>query len=330
VSKFEVNIKPQPSNVEHPDDWASVQNVHRVAHWAMNATFETIIQHEDSVYARQASQAAFDLLDRLEGDLSRYIETSDVSRINNLAAGAPLQVSLDTFACLKISKQMYAETGGTFDVTTGLLMDCWRDERKNPRTPSNEELAFARTHTGLNLLRLDESRYTVELAVSPIRVDLGAVGKGFGVDRIGQSLREWGLDRALINGGYSSALALGAPVGLTGWPVTFSDPADRQRVLARLSLANAGISGSGIEKGSHIIDPRSGQPVHNRITAWSVAETGAAADALSTAFMVMTADEVREYCRLYESTRALLVQPETAASDRVVPLGTWPQAELLY
>jgi thiamine biosynthesis lipoprotein len=296
----------------------------------MAATFETIIQHEDPVYARQASQAAFDLLDHLEGDLSRYVETSDISRINNLAAGTPLQISLDTFACLKVSEQMYAQTSGTFDITAGFLVDCWRDEYKRPRTPSAEERAFARTHTGMNLLRLDESRYTVELAVSPVRVDLGAIGKGFGVDRIGQSLREWGIDRALINGGYSSALALDAPAGLAGWPVTFSDPMNRRRVLARLSLERAGISGSGVEKGSHIIDPRSGQPVQNSVAAWSVAETGAAADALSTAFMVMTADEVREYCRLHGKARALLVQPEGTAGERIVPVGDWPKTELVY
>ena len=325
-----MNNNPPPSNINPPDDWSSVRNVHRFTHRAMKATFETIIQHEDPVYARQASQAAFDVIDHLEGDLSRYVETSDVARINNLAAGTPLQVSPDTFACLKISQQMYAETGGAFDVTAGLLVDCWRDEYKRPRTPAPDELAFARTHTGMNLVRLDESRYTVELAVSPVRVDFGGIGKGFAVDRMAQSLREWGIDRALINGGYSSALALDAPDGRAGWPVTFSDPANRAHVLARLSLERAGISGSGVEKGSHIIDPRSGRPVQNSVAAWSVAETGAAADALSTAFMVMTLEEVRQYGRLHDTTRALLVQPEGAAGEHIVPVGNWSQVELVY
>lgn len=134
-------------------DWASVKDVHRFSHRAMAATFEIIVQYEDPVYARQASQAAFDLLDRIEGDLSRYIETSDIARINNLAAGAPLQVSLETFACLSLCQKMYAQTDGAFDVTAGFLVDCWRDEHKKPRTPSPEELAFARTHTGTPLDR---------------------------------------------------------------------------------------------------------------------------------------------------------------------------------
>jgi FAD:protein FMN transferase len=325
-----VKITNRKSEIEGSADWESLKDIHRFAHRAMAAAFETIIQHEDPVYARQASQAAFDLLDRIEGDLSRHIETGDVARINNLDAGTPLQVSPDTFACLSLCKRMHAETGGTFDVTAGLLVDCWRDEYKRPRTPSAEELTFARTHTGMPLLRLDESRCAVELAVSPVRVDLGGIGKGFGVDRIAESLRQWGLDRALINGGFSSALALDAPVGMAGWPVTFSDPKDRSHVLARLLLDRVGISGSGIEKGSHIIDPRTGRPMQNSVAAWSVAETGAIAETLSTAFMVMTVDEVRQYCRLHDKTRALLVQPEMVTGDRVVPLGNWPKAELVY
>ena len=91
-----------------------------------------------------------------------------------------------------------------------------------------------------------------------------------------------------------------------------------------------GISGSGVEKGSHIIDPRSGRPVQNSVAAWSVAETGAVADALSTAFMVMTLPEVRQYGRLHDTTRALLVQPEGAAGEHIVPVGNWSKVELVY
>jgi thiamine biosynthesis lipoprotein len=309
-------------------DWADVENVHRFAHFAMNSSFEIVVQHEDAVYTRQASQAAFDVLDKVEGDLSRYIETSDVARINNLPAATPLQVSLDTFECLKLCEQSYRETQGAFDATTGLLVDCWRDEHKRPRTPSDEELQYARTHTGMPLLQLNEEHYMVALVVSPIRLDLGGIGKGYGVDRIGRSLREWGLDRALIHGGFSTVLALDAPVGLAGWPITLSDPEDRSRVLARMSLERMAVAGSGIEKGLHIIDPRRGKPVQGKIAAWSVANDAVTADALSTAFMVISVEEVREYCRLHEKSRALLVLSETTDGQRIVFVGTWPEGEL--
>lgn len=80
----------------------------------MATTFEIFIQYDDPLYARQAADAAFHELDRLEGELSRFIENSDVSRLNNLSAGQPLRIDLDTYDCLKLSQQMFRDTNGAF------------------------------------------------------------------------------------------------------------------------------------------------------------------------------------------------------------------------
>lgn len=313
-------------------DWAAVPNAHRFAHQAMATTFEAIIQYEDRTYAQQATRAAFDEVDRIEEHLSRFLETSDVTRINHLPAGQPIQLSLDTFACLKISAEVCAETAGAFDVTVGLLVHCWVDkEKKMPRTPLPEELRFARAHTGMDLILFDEPTHAVALTDSPIRVDLGGVGKGYAVDRMADLLREWSIDRALIHGGFSSVLALDAPQGMAGWPVTLSDPKDRRRTLARVQLAGASVSGSGVEKGRHIIDPRTGEPAEGKSATWSIAPDATRADALSTAFMIMTAEEVRAYCVDHPQVRALLVVPGRAAesAEQIVPAGEWKQGELV-
>ncbi len=313
-------------------DWAAVPNVHRFAHQAMATTFEAIIQHEDRTYAQQAARAAFDEVDRIEGHLSRFLETSDVTRINHLPAGEPIQLSLDTFECLKTSAEVSAETGGAFDVTVGFLVDCWLDkEKKMPRTPTPEELRFARDHTGMDLIVFDEPTHAVALIDSPVRVDLGGVGKGYAVDRMADLLREWSIDRALIHGGFSSVLALDAPQGTAGWPVTLSHPKDRRRTLARIQLAGASVSGSGVEKGRHIIDPRTGEPAEGRIATWSIAPDAARADALSTAFMIMTSEEVKDYCVKHSRVRALLVMQGRQAEsiERITPAGAWKQGELV-
>lgn len=326
------NPPVNPAGTFVQSNWASVPDVHRFGHQAMATTFEIIVQHEDKVYARQAADAAFDVLDRIERELSRYIENSDVARINNLPAGTPLLLGLDTFECLQLCAAVSADTKGAFDVTVGLLLDCWRDADKKPRIPSQEELAFARERTGMSLLRLDEGRYTVELASSPVRVDLGGVGKGYGVDRMGDSLRDWSIERALIHGGFSSVLAMEAPRGAAGWPVTLSDPSqDRERrILARLNLRNTAVSGSGVQKGGHIIDPRVARPIEGKIAAWSVTPDAATGDALSTAFMVMTVDEVRDYCALRPAVAGLLIVPADGTSERIVAVGPWRQEELVY
>ncbi len=324
--------RPQPPETPFvTSNWAGVAGVHRFAHQAMATTFEAIIQHEDGSYAQQAARAAFDEVDRLEGELSRYLENSDVARINNLAAYQPLLLSLDTFECLRISAQMYEETKGAFDVTVGFLVDCWRDQDKNPRTPLSEELAFAREHTGVHLLLLDEPTHAVALIKSPVRVDLGGVGKGYAVDKMAEMLREWSIDRALLHGGFSSVLALDAPHGAKGWPVTLSHPNNRSRTLARLELEHVSVSGSGLEKGRHIIDPRRGEPVRGVTAAWSIAPGAARADALSTAFMIMSPDEVKEYCSEQPSVRGLLIVPGTGegAVEQILPMGRWGSGELL-
>lgn len=325
--------KPQPTETQFVhSDWAAVPDVHRFSHQAMATTFEVMIQCEDRSYAQQAAKAAFDELDRIEGALSRYLEASDIAQINHLPAGKPLHIALDTFECLRISAEIHAQTGGAFDVTVGHLVDCWRDKDKKPRTPSAEELEFARAHTGTDLILLDEPTCAVALLAGPMRIDLGGVGKGYGVDRMAELLRDWSIDRALIHGGFSSVLALDAPDGLPGWPVTLSHPSDRSRTLARLQLAHVSVSGSGVEKGRHIVDPRTGRPIAGKLAAWSLAPDAARADALSTAFMVMTPDEAKDYCLEYPAVRGLLIlhEDDTAGeAERIVSVGTWKAGELI-
>ncbi|MHC4463872.1 MAG: FAD:protein FMN transferase, partial [Planctomycetota bacterium] len=254
------------------------------------------------------------------------IENSDISRINNLPANQPLLIGLAAFECLQLSTKMYAETGGAFDITIGSLLDCWRNEDGSPRTPSDKELNLARRHTGAGLLKLDEDEHTVELLTAPLQVDLGGIGKGYAVDRVAELLRDWSIDTALISGGYSSVLALDAPAGTRGWPLTLSDPDNRKKILARPYLKHRALSGSGLQKGGHIIDPRTARPVRGKRAAWACAPDAATADALSTAFMVMTADEIKKYCLRHPDVQAMLILEgvgKDAQKDKILRFGPW-------
>ncbi|MEJ2702262.1 MAG: FAD:protein FMN transferase [Sedimentisphaerales bacterium] len=322
--------KPQEPCFVRPDS-GSISGMKRFSHEAMATTFELIIIHDDERYARQAATAAFEEVDRLEGQLSRFIENSDISRINNLPVDRPLVLGLDAFECLRMSVKMYAETNGAFDVTIGSLLKCWRDEDGDPRTPSGEELNFARLHTGSNLLQLDEREHTVRLAASPVLVDLGGIGKGYAVDRVAELLRQWSIETVLISGGYSSVLALEAPSGTDGWFLTLSDPLDHRRILARPHLRNGALGGSGVQKGGHIISPRTGRPVQGKRAAWSAAPDATTADALSTAFMIMESEEIRRYCSFHPDRKAmvmLLEKDETTQKDKILHFGSWRQDEL--
>jgi len=307
-----------------------IEGMKRFSHEAMATTYEVIIVHDDTTYSRQAATAAFNEVDRLEAELSRFIENSDVARINNLPANKPLRLGLDTLECLKISNRLYNETNGAFDITIGQLLSFWRNEDGTSRTPSQEELELARQHTGMHLLKLDEDELTVELMSGGVQIDLGGVGKGYAVDKMAELLREWSINIALISGGYSSVLALDAPANVKGWPLSLSNPSNRRQILSRPFLDNRAISGSGIRKGPHIIDPRSMQPVSNKHAAWSSAPDAATADALSTAFMIMTPDEIEQYCKNHEDTMALLIpqeQEKEIQDDKILRFGQWEKFE---
>jgi thiamine biosynthesis lipoprotein len=320
--------QPQPEIPLVKSNWDSISGSRRFSHEAMATTFEVIILHEDARYARQAALAAFDELDRLEADLSRFIENSDISRINNLTAGQPLPIGLDTFECLQLSAKMYDQTYGAFDITVGSLLACWLNEDKTLRKPSKQQLNLARRRTGTNLLKLDAAEHTVELSSAPVQIDLGAIGKGYAVDKMAELLRDWSIDIALVHGGYSSVLALGAPRQTEGWPLTLSDPRGGKQTLASLHLRNQALSGSGLQQGRHIIDPRSAQPVEGRCAAWACATDAATADALSTAFMVMTPDEVEQYCLSHSDTLAMIVtedRGEDVQKEEILHFGPWSQ-----
>ena len=305
-----------------------IEGMKRFSHEAMATTYEVIIVHDNATYSRQAATAAFNEVDRLEAELSRFIENSDVARINNLPANKPLRLGLDTFECLKISNRLYNETNRAFDVTIGPLLSCWRNNDGTSRTPSQEELEHACQHTGMNLLHLDEDEHTIELMTGDIQIDLGGIGKGYAVDKMAELLCQWSIDIALISGGYSSVLALDAPVDVKGWPLSLSNPVNRKQILSRLFLHNRAIGGSGIKKGAHIIDPRTMRPVSDKHAAWSSAPDATTADALSTAFMIMTPDEIEKYCHEHEDTMALVIPQQTENEiqvDNILRFGKWEE-----
>jgi thiamine biosynthesis lipoprotein len=262
------------------------RDAQRFSHEAMATVFEVHGVHPDERYAAQAAQAAFDLLDRLERELSRFLANSDVARINHLAAGESTRVSASTLECLVIARHMFDLTGGAFDVSIG---------------------------TGLPSLELHADDALVRATKSGVQIDLGGIGKGYAVDRMAELLEEWGLALALVHGGFSSVLALEPPTGREGWPLTLSDPSPPFRVLARLSVRQTALGASGLRKTDHIVNPRTGEPVRGRLAAWvavprpetagaAPAQDGprvaatAVADALATAFMLLGPEEIEELC----------------------------------
>jgi thiamine biosynthesis lipoprotein len=258
---------------------------HCFSHEAMATVFEVRVAHPDVGYAEQAAHAAFELADRLERELSRFLPNSDIGRINRLAAGDHIRVSPSALECLGIARHVFDLTEGAFDVSIG---------------------------SGLPSLDFHADDCVVRATRTGVSLDLGGIGKGYAVDLMAEVLEEWGLEAAFVHGGFSSVLALEPPAGDEGWPLTLSDPGHPGRVLARLVARQTALGASGVRKGDHILDPRTNQPVSGRRAAWvtvprpgrpgtadatgSRPRAAAVADALATAFMLMHPDEIQVLC----------------------------------
>ncbi len=259
---------------------------HTFRHDAMATTFKIAVAGHDRRYARQAAQAAFEELDRIEGRLSRYVENSDISRVGHLNAGQISVVHPDTFDCLQIALEVERVTDGAFDVAYAL------------RNRSDSGPSF----------RLDVEKHAVEVLTNGILLDLGGIGKGFALDRIAGLLRDWEIESVLLAASTSTLLARKPPPGVQGWPVSIGPPHDTHH----LRISNHAVSGSGTAaRGHHIIVPKTGQPAKGRIRVWAIAPTAAMADALSTAFMVMSAEQIRRCCRRQPGVRAFLMESPT-------------------
>jgi thiamine biosynthesis lipoprotein len=276
-------------------------NAYRFSQNSMATTFEIYAIHEDADYLEQAVREAFRELDRLEQELSRFIPNSDISRINNLRKNQSTRIGLDAFECLKLCAMLSIETHGAFDITQG------KDSR-------------------LHSLKLDESNMNVTLLDDSIHIDLGGFAKGYALDVLSKLLLEWDIKSALIHGGMSSVLALAEPPGENGWPVTMSHPAQGGKIISTVYLKLRALSGSGLQKGSHILNPNTGKPVEDRLAAWASTPDGAKSDALSTAFMVMAPEEIDAFCNKNPDTGALVIlknEKEREKKTSVFKYGDW-------
>lgn len=282
----------------------------------MGTTFEIVVHGEEQTYARQAARAAFRELRGLEEELSRFIPCSDVAQINRLRAGEVVRVGPATLECLELARRVHSETNGAFDVTIGPLLACWLAEDGTARTPTDDDLAEARARTGMSLLSIQPGEHMVGLERDGVVVDLGGIGKGYAVDRLAEFLRDWEIGDALIHSGESTALAMGS------WSVAIRDPGAQAEGLERFSLRDRALSGSGIAlHGAHILDPRTGRPAGGKLATWAAAPNAALSDALSTAFMVMSPDEVGAYCAVHPEVSAILLS-ESGAGREVIRFGS--------
>jgi thiamine biosynthesis lipoprotein len=299
----------------------------------MACRFEITLAAADGGYVA-AARTALDEVDRLEDALSVFRETSAISDLNRRAAAGPVAVPRYLLDLLEDCRQLHQDTGGAFDITTMPLSRCWGFLRREGRLPGADEIDAARALVGLHAVQLDRAGGAVTFGRRGVELNLGAIGKGYALDRAAATLRQAGVVHALLSAGGSSLVALGGRGH--GWQVDLVSPLVSERTIARLSLRNAalGTSGAGEQfvivdgrRYGHVIDPRTGWPASGVVSASVVASNAARADALSTAFLVGGIDLASRYCAERRDVLALITPDD--GSGRPTAIGRHPGARLV-
>jgi len=299
----------------------------RLACRAMNTRFEVALWGRGEVYLTSAAEEALREVKTLEQQLSFFRSDSDVRELNAHAAQRPVTVEPRLFRLLERAKELSKAAGGAFDITVAPLLRAWGFVGEGGRVPSDEEVQAAREVTGMHLVELDPDDFTVRFLREGVMIDLGAIGKGYAIERAAELLRDCEVGGALIHGGTSTVQAVGPQPGGSPWNVAIQDPTEPEGSLGVVALLDNALSVSALHgkfftdgdaSYGHVLDPRSGRPVRGALLAAVVCDSATDSDALSTALLTLGDSFFPELARVRPEAAGLVVLPGEGGEVEVV------------
>lgn len=239
--------------------------------YLMGTLVEIRLWDEPEETGQAACREAFSEMRRLERLFSRFDPESELNRVAREAHRHPVRVSADLLAVLSLARRISESSCGAFDITAG----AWTAGM------SRKE---ARARVGWEKIHLDQAAGAVRLDVPGMVLDLGAIGKGYAVDRAVEILRRAGIRRGLVDAGGNFKIF--------GFPETqragIEDPADPDRLWGTVEMVHPSVSTSGnTYRPGHLLDPRTGCPLRTGEGSTVLADSAAVADGLSTALLVL-------------------------------------------
>ncbi len=273
--------------------------------------------------ANNGFRAAFDRIADLDRILSDYKPDSELNQLTAKGVGHPIPISKDLVTVLAASQELADATDGAFDVTQGPVIRLWRAARATGQMPQEDALNEAASRSGFRKLHVDRAQQTAMLDRPDMRLDVGAIGKGYAASEALAVLRKKGIRSALV--AVSGDLAFSdAPPGQRGWRIdVHNDDSALAGVPRVLELTNAAVSTSGPaeqhldvngRRYSHIIDPSSKMGLVDDIAVTVIARSGLDADGLDTAVSVVGKDRGLRLIESKPGRAALIVQRNTAGT----------------
>lgn len=261
-------------------------------------------------------------VNKLDSILSTGKSTSEISKLNK---NKKQVVSADTMSLIKESVIISKETTGAFNPTIYPLMELWGFTTKNYYVPKDNEIKPLLNHMDIDNIKIDERKNEVSFKDSNMKIDLGAIAKGYTSSKI--------IDIFKGNNIKSGMVTLGGNVQVLGkkpdgslWKVGIQNPIGEDEYLGVLQTSDkAVITSGGYERNftkngktyHHILDPSNGYPANNGLTSVTIISSdGTLADALSTSLFVMGKDKAIDFYKksnynfdfiLYTSDNKLII-----------------------
>jgi thiamine biosynthesis lipoprotein len=269
-------------------------------------------------------------LARVDLQMSRYREDSELSRFNATRSTEPQAVSPEFAQLLSESLAINAASEGAFDIAIAPFVDAWGfgPGMKRARVPTATELEAVRARCGLQWLEVSSSPTAVRKLRSDVELDLNAIAPGNAVDRIARLLERHALENYLIDIG-GEIRVRGVNAAGAAWRIAVDDPRHTQQVaFATVELSHGAIATSGGYRQfhnidgrqySHLIDPRTGQPALMRGSVVVIASTASQADAWATALFVLGEEAGMRVATEHDIAALFLILENQQVRERATP-----------
>ncbi len=291
----------------------------------LGTVVEITVRGKDMALLSDSVTAAFLRISEIEKIADRYIEESEISKLNSLANRGELKeipVSRETLEMLNLAREVSESSGGAFDITVAPLVDLWGFKKggQNRGIPERGEIKERLKLVDYRNVVIEMSDNSISSNLAGIKFDLGGIAKGYAMDEAALVLRGFGVESGVVNAGGDMAI-IGDKGGIP-WVIGVQDPRDAKKLIALLNLKDVSVVTSGdyeryfIHNGKryhHIIDPRTGYPSNASISVTVIlkntAKSTALADGLATAIFVLGPEEGLVLAERLDSVEALIVGP---------------------
>jgi len=239
--------------------------------------------------------AAFAEMDKVNRIMNDWDPNSEISQLTQTAYPEPKVVSPELFEVIAASVEYSKLSDGAFDNTVGPETQLWRQMQKTGQRPSPEALTAARAKVGYEKVTLNPAEKTVQFAVAGMKLDVGAIAKGYAVDIAMEAMRTQGAVAGMVDLGGNVRCFGPGPAG-GNWYIGLRDPRHTEKTLIKLRLNEMAVATSGDyeryavvdgQPQSHILNPKTSESVKELASVTIIAPTAMQADALSTAVSVL-------------------------------------------